>query len=198
LALKFAFEIQLVPLHHGAPDGGGEGGSSHGRLPQWQAWDSSFRSDDATMFARRLESIDAASLDPAYQALAAKMAETEVPGGWRAFRSLVPAAATGRREDSNGNGGGGGGGDGDFGGSSSGSSNVGGGGGDVGSDGGGGVGRGGGDLLVEHSGVGDFGLVRGRGYYEQQQQQQCPLDVVAALRPAEVGGFYYKLNAVYP
>ena len=45
-------------------------------------------------FARRLEHLDPAALDPAYQALAAKMAETEAPGGWRAFRSLVPSSSS--------------------------------------------------------------------------------------------------------
>jgi len=34
----------------------------------------------------------AAAADPAYQALASKLAETQAPGGWRAFRALVPGA----------------------------------------------------------------------------------------------------------
>lgn len=109
----------------------------------------------AAAFTRWVDALNPASLDPAYQALAAKLAETEVPGGWRAFRSLLPAALVrGQVEDDE----------------------------RTGADGsrvgvvGGGETRGAG---LEVSGVHLH-----YGNYDDQRLRQRPLDVVGAVRPA--------------
>jgi hypothetical protein len=62
--------------------------------------------DRDDVFSARLSKLPPRALDPAYQALAGKLQETETPGGWRAFRGFVgksPGSNPRRSNSSNAN-----------------------------------------------------------------------------------------------